>query len=137
MGKPAETQGCVEEKPRPQAAVVHQAGNAPVRIMSIQYDAPGDDRKKETWNGEWVVLEGSDVSMAGWSISDGGNHSFSFPPGFVISGQVKLHSGDGSNTASDLYWNCCRRPIWNNDADVATLVDGAGNLVDRYTYKNA
>jgi len=42
---------------------------------------------------------------------------------------VTLHTGDGTNSATDLYWGS-KRPIWNNDGDTASLYDHNGRLVD-------
>ncbi|MBI4173331.1 MAG: lamin tail domain-containing protein [Candidatus Aenigmarchaeota archaeon] len=137
----SETRVCVDQngcdndtrtQPRPCQSAQQVAGK--VDIVDIQFSSGIDDRKKENWNGEWVLLEGSNVDMTGWKLADAGSHEFTFPVGFVLTGQVKLHSGDGQNTASDLYWNCCRRPIWNNDGDKATLKDAAGAVVDEFAY---
>ena len=104
-----------------------------VAILYVNYDAPGDDRKKENWNGEWIEVEGYNVDITGWVLSDEANHTYTFPV-FMISGRVRVHSGDGEDNETDLYWNGGRRPIWNNDGDTATLTDDFGEVVDEYSY---
>ncbi len=107
---------------------------AAIKIISIQADSPGDDRKRENWNGEWVLIEGFAADMTGYTLSDSSNHTYSFPDSFMLAGRVKLYSGDGNNTRDELYWNEGRRPIWNNDKDKATLRDRNGNIVTEYEY---
>lgn len=119
------------EESCPDDCLEEQVGDA--RITYINYDAPGDDRKKENWNGEWVELEGYNVDMTDWTIEDEANHVYTFPI-FMINGKVRLHSGDGENNETDLFWNGGRRPIWNNDGDIATLKDNNGEIVDIYSY---
>lgn len=104
-----------------------------VRIVYINYDAPGDDKRKENWNGEWVELEGYNVMITDWILEDVGGHTYTFPM-FMIQGKIKLHSGDGDNNETDLFWNEGKRPIWNNDGDTATLKDNLGEVVDIYSY---
>ncbi len=106
---------------------------AAAKIAEVKYKSDGDDRLKENWNSEWVLIEGNG-EVRGWTLSDEGGHVFIFPAGFVLSGSVRVHSGDGENTQADLYWNGGRRPIWNNDGDKATLKDGKGDVVDEYSY---
>ena len=100
------------------------------KIINIKYDADGDDRKKENWNTEWVEIEGQ-TNMFNWTLSDVANHVFVFPE-FAINGLVKVRSGYGNNTATELYFG--DGPVWNNDGDTAYLKDQNGNLVDQYSY---
>jgi hypothetical protein len=102
-----------------------------VRISQINFDAPGDDRKKENWNGEWVEIEGYGVDITDWTIEDEANHNYAFPF-FIINGKIKLHSGDGEDNMTDLYWSCCA--IWNNDGDTAVLKDNHGDVIDSFSY---
>ena len=122
--KPSESQACSQPSATTQT-------NQP-KIINIKFDADGDDRKKETWNTEWVEIDGQGVDMSDWILSDLANHTFTFPEGFVISGQIKIKSGDGTNTQAELYFG--DGPIWNNDGDTAFMKDKNGNLIDQYTY---
>lgn len=51
--------------------------------------------------------------------------SFKLKPGK----SVKLHSGKGSNTSSNLYWDRGWY-VWNNDGDKAILRSSSGTLTD-------
>ena len=42
---------------------------------------------------------------------------------------VKLHTGPGKNTGTDVYWQS-KNYIWNNDGDTATLATSAGINLD-------
>jgi hypothetical protein len=46
---------------------------------------------------------------------------------------VKLHSGKGSNTSSNLYWDRGWY-VWNNDGDKAILRSSSGTLTDTCTW---
>jgi len=110
---------------------------AVIKISAVQFDAEGDDRKAENLNTEWVeVINNGDApqDLSGWTLSDDSNHTYSFPQGFVLgaSDSVKVHTGSGTNSTSDLYWGR-GSPIWNNDGDTATLKDEDGRIVDSHT----
>jgi competence protein ComEC len=87
-------------------------------------------------NGEYVCFRNYDVQpadMTGWRVEDGSRHSYSFPaftldPGAI----VRLHSGPGTDTATDLHWG--RGLVWNNDHDTVYLYDAFGRLVSRHVY---
>jgi hypothetical protein len=87
-------------------------------------------------NGEYVCLRNYDVQsadMTGWRVEDASSHSYSFPafalkPGAI----VRLHSGPGTDTATDLHWG--RGLVWNNDHDTVYLYDAFGRLVSRHVY---
>jgi len=83
---------------------------------------------------EWVKIRNtgsSSVSLSGWKMVDDGNkHTYTFGSFTLSPGStVVLHTGKGTNTATDLYWGS-GSPIWNNDGDVASLYDASGRLVD-------
>jgi competence protein ComEC len=89
-----------------------------------------------SWVDEWVEIENygeAAQDLTGWTIQDLQEHVFDFPEGFVLApgGTVTVHTGVGDDTASDLYWGM-GNPIWNNDDDVATLMDDEGNIVSQY-----
>jgi len=118
-----------DEEKCPEDCLEEQVGD--VRITYINYDAPGDDRRKENWPGEWVELEGYGVDMTDWLLQDEAKHNYTFSY-FMINGKVKLHSGEGDDNDTDLFWG--KGPIWNNDGDTATLKDNNGEIVDIYSY---
>jgi len=87
-------------------------------------------------NGEYVCFHNDDthaVDMTGWRVEDSAAHRYTFPP-FVLARDaiVRLHSGPGTNTASDLYW--ARGLVWNNDHDTVYLFDVFSRLVTVYVY---
>lgn len=112
-----------------QAVEQAQPAQPGVRIVSVQFEAPGSDR--ENLNGEWVEIEGYGVNMSSCMLCDKDNkHVFTFPEGFIINGKVKVFSGKGRNTSTKLFWKN-PTPIWNNEDDVATLFDPEGNVISQ------
>lgn len=82
---------------------------------------------------EWVEITNrgsSPVSLTGWKIEDDGSkHTYTFPSCTLDSqATVTLYTGEGTNTATELYWGS-GSPIWNNDGDTAYLYDNSGNMV--------
>lgn len=121
--------------PKTTTTTLKTPGNPDIVISAVQFDAPGDDRKKENLNGEWVEISNSGnsgVDLTGWTLNDNGNHVYNFPSGFRIKSgnSVKIHTGSGTDTEFDLYWNSSRA-IWNNDGDTATVKDKEGVVVDK------
>jgi len=103
-------------------------------ILDVQFDAPGIE--KDNLNGEWVKIKNIGnipIDMSGWKLSDEQNHVYNFPNGFELSSGtiVKIHTGTGTNTQTELYWGE-KSPIWNNDGDTATLKDKKGRIIDQY-----
>ncbi len=83
---------------------------------------------------EWVELEGYNVVMANWTLSDWTeNYVYTFPEWFMINGKVKLHKGVGEDSDTELFWQK-KSYVWNNDGDNATLRDNDGEIVDFYNY---
>jgi competence protein ComEC len=44
-----------------------------------------------------------------------------------------LHTGSGTDTATDLYWDA-GRPVWNNDGDTVTVTTSEGEVVIEEAY---
>lgn len=89
-----------------------------------------------SWADEWVEIVNygkAAQDFAGWTLRDVQEHIYDFPEGFVLEpgDAVTVHTGVGDDTATDLYWNM-GSPVWNNAGDVATLMDGGGNVVSQY-----
>jgi hypothetical protein len=109
-----------------------------VEICMVNHNTPGSDlRTNEKLNEEWVELttnRKSPVNLTGWTLSDQSNHRYTFNSFILMPGQVvRIHTGKGADTASDLY---CGRAwyIWNNQGDIATLKELDGAVVDVYKY---
>jgi hypothetical protein len=72
--------------------------------------------------------------MSGWHVEDAAHHAYTFPAFTLAAGAyVKLHTGSGTNTGTDLYWGS-GSAIWNNGGDTVYLYNAAWQIVDTYTY---
>jgi|GEM_PF-1274278 len=110
---------------------------ARVRVAAwcCQFDPPGNDADR--YNEEYVCFAndgGQAAHLAGWKVRDEAGNTYTFPsfdlwPG----GWVRVHTGSGANTTTDLHWGQ-RRFIWNNDGDTVLLYDERGALVESYPY---
>lgn len=113
------------------------------------YDGSGNLVRDTSWSlhdvvvpaldagNEWVDFEnvdGESVDMAGWAVEDEAGNHYDFPSDFSLEAgdTVRLHSGDGTDSDTDLYWG--DDYIWNDDGDTCLLYDDAGELVQKYTY---
>ncbi len=105
--------------------------------IQIHADAQGDDCSNA--NDEYIILKNicSDIEMNGWIIRDSARHEFIFNNFTAKTNQeFILHSGSGTNTEIDLFWNSklsCPA-IWNNDHDTFFLYDDKENLVFEESY---
>ncbi|MEU6668241.1 lamin tail domain-containing protein [Streptomyces sp. NPDC046727] len=105
-----------------------------VHIHHVWFDSPGsDNRSNKSLNAEWVQIKNSGssaVSLKGWVLKDASNHKYVFPNVKIGAGKyLKIHTGSGSDTASDKYQDR-RAYVWNNDKDTATLTKASGTKVD-------
>ena len=107
-----------------------------LKIIHIEADAPGRDNDNP--NGEWVEIAnqgGRPVNMAGFTLKDEANHIYTFGDFTVTPGvSFRIYSGQGRNTAVELYWGMRGDSIWNNNTDTAFLRDDQGALVDVFAY---
>ena len=113
-----------------------KASDNSVAIARVEYDAPGPD--DENLNGEWVgiINDGSEQALGGWTLRDESSiHRFTFPAGFVLpaDGAVVVLTGCGADEVDQLHW-CSDGSVWSNGGDTALLLDGSGNVVDRFHY---
>jgi len=87
-------------------------------------------------SGECVCFKNYDLQpadMTNWRAEDASQHTYIFPPFVLAAGaMVRLHSGPGTDTTTDLHWG--RGLVWNNDHDTVRLYDVFGRLVSRYVY---
>jgi hypothetical protein len=113
--------------------LVQGAAESGIAITSANFAAPSPE--KENLIDEWVEISNmgsSDVSLAGWTLEDAQNHTYSFPDFSLSAGaKAKIRTGVGNDTSEDLFWNRSSS-IWNNAGDVATLKDASGNIVSLY-----
>ncbi len=103
----------------------------PVKITAAYYDpGPGSDPDTNAGrNQEYIVIHNSGsrrVRMTGWVLHDvpraGTTNRFVFPSFRLRPGAtVRVHTGSGTNTSTDLYWGSSVY-VWGDDSDTASLV---------------
>jgi Lamin Tail Domain len=109
-----------------------------IQINEIYYNSPGRDTgSNSSLNAEWVRLyntSSSKISLTNWTLRDSAGHIFKFGTYTLGShSYVKIHTGHGTPTQTDRYWNR-NWYIWNNTGDTATLRDSSGGTVDSCHY---
>lgn len=102
-----------------------------VKITAAYFDpGPGSDPDTNAGrNQEYIVIHNSGsrrVRMTGWVLHDvpraGTTNRFVFPSFRLRPGAtVRVHTGSGTNSSSDLYWRSSVY-VWGDDSDTATLV---------------
>ena len=109
-----------------------------IQINEIYYNSPGTDTgSNSSLNAEWVRLyntSSSRISLTNWTLRDTAGHVFKFAT-YTLGAHsyVKIHTGHGSKTQTDRYWNT-NWYIWNNTGDTAMLRDSSGGTVDSCHY---
>jgi len=84
--------------------------------------------------GEMVIItnRGQPVNLEGWTLGDHHDNVYTFP-GILLwsnNASVRVHTGLGENTATDLYWKL-NGAIWEA-GDKATLADKNGKIIAVY-----
>lgn len=101
-----------------------------------QFDSPGNDN--ETKEQEYVCITNkgsSSVDMDGWRIVDEVGHTYRFRNFLLGAGaSVKVRTGCGSDSSTDLYWCFGQSAIWNNGGDTASLYDESSQLITDLSY---
>ena len=65
-------------------------------------------------------------------VTDAQGNAYTFPNLFLgTGGSVRVHTGSGSNSATDLYWGL-DAPVWGEPGDIATLRDESGLPIDTF-----
>ena len=109
-----------------------------VTITAAYYDprlGPDPDTNAGR-NAEYIVIRNSgarNIALTGWVLHDvpraATTNSFVFPRFTLRAGHtVRIHTGSGSNTGSDLYWGKSVY-VWGDDSDTATLLNGSGTVL--------
>ena len=106
-------------------------------ISAVKANAPGNDNENK--NGEWVTIRSRSgaANLTGFVLKDeSASHRYTFPTGFVLSegASVRVFTGCGSNSETNLYWCNTRSAVWNNSGDTAFLLDSNGSLVAQFSY---
>jgi hypothetical protein len=109
-------------------------GGSPLEIVTVRYDAPGNDNNN--LNEEYIVFKLlTSGSLFGYAVEDEYGHRYDFPDLTFDEGQTfTLHSGEGTDSQSDLYWGASGSAIWNNDSDTVKIIDPQGQVVESRDY---
>lgn len=109
------------------------ATTAAIGVGAVRTDPPGDESR--TPYEEWVTIVNRGrrpVDLTGWGVQDiSASHRFAFPDGFRLGpgAGVRLRTGCGRDTATDLHWCISGSAVWNNDGDTVIVTDPRGNVV--------
>ncbi|MDH6539906.1 lamin tail domain-containing protein [Streptomyces sp. SPB4] len=109
-----------------------------VEISRVQADSPGrDDHSNRSLNNEWVEITNTTrdgINLRGWTLRDADGNRYRFDNVRINShATIRIHTGSGRNTRTDLYQGS-REYIWGNKADTATLRDDRNRVVDTDTW---
>ncbi|MFI6728860.1 lamin tail domain-containing protein [Streptomyces sp. R-74717] len=113
----------------------HHQAYSKVVLGDIQYNSPGrDDFSNRSLNGEWVEVTNTGrraVNLDGWTLSDRDGNRYRFDD-LRLAGRatLRVHTGRGRDTCTDVYQNRRGDYIWSNYSDRATLRDDRGRTVD-------
>jgi hypothetical protein len=120
----------------PTAQTLPAMAGGGAKITAVYFDpGPGSDPLSQL-NQEYVVIRNGGthrLRLKGWKLHDvpraGVVHTYTFPRFVLRPGKsVRIHTGKGSNTRTDLYWGRSDY-VWGDDSDKATLVNKAGTIV--------
>jgi len=105
-------------------------------VSDLHVDPADDDRKNLA--AEYVEFRNAGdeaLDLSGYTIRDEAGAEFAVPDGFVLApgARVRLHTGAGESTATDLYWDA-GAPVWNNDGDTVVVLDETATEVLAYSY---
>jgi micrococcal nuclease len=114
-----------------------QTSGTALEIVEIHEDAEGEER--ENLNNEYVTFQnGGDnpLDLGGWVVEDEADHDYTVPDGFRLEpgAKVTLHTGQGENTGTDLYWGQ-GNPVWNNAGDTVYVTTADGETVIERSYE--
>jgi len=111
-----------------------------VRVVGGNWNPSGNENYPPALNVESVKVKNvcsSTAKVGGWRLHDyGKKHIFTFPSTFKIGpgATVSVFSGQGTNTATKLYWGRSYGAIWNNTPpERAYLRNAAGTLVSSWS----
>ncbi|MGB7859005.1 MAG: lamin tail domain-containing protein [Acidimicrobiia bacterium] len=94
-------------------------------------DPPGPD--DQVLDDETIVIVNATidpVDLSGWAIRDeSSRHRYLFKAGTIVPSSSRI-----TVSSSDPAWDPGGSPVWNNDGDMALLLDQHGNVVGRWRY---
>ncbi|MBU2632714.1 thermonuclease family protein, partial [Patescibacteria group bacterium] len=110
-----------------------------IKISGLNPNAKGNDNLNK--NGEWVKIANScskEISMNDWVLRDSSASNRYVFKNFSLKSNkfVKIYSGCGLDSESELYWICPeqKNAVWNNDGDHAFLNNSSGELISDFLY---
>jgi micrococcal nuclease len=111
-------------------------GRSGLVVAAIHADAAGNDN--ENLNDEYVVFENAgdaSLNLTGWTVEEGAGRTYAFPSRTTLApgATLTLHTGAGTDTATDVYWGRSGA-VWNNGGDVVIVRDADGQVVVRVEY---
>lgn len=105
-------------------------------IADIQDNAPGVE--SDNLDKEYVAFRNDGnarLDISGWTVSEGDDNQYTFQEITLNPGDtIRLRTGIGSDTESDVYWGL-ESPVWNNNGDTITVRDATGSIVIEYQYE--
>ena len=113
-----------------------------VKINKIYYDSPGPDNgSNASLNDEWIRLRSAcntTKDLLNFQVRDAAGNTYTFSSSFMlpVDGRVKIHSGKGTNTATNRYWGRTTY-VWGNTKDTAKLYDANGYIVQSCAYNSS
>ena len=73
----------------------------------------------------------AELDLTGWHLRDSSSHNYTFPAFKLFKdGAVQVHTGNGTNTAIDLFWGQ-RQPAWQ-PGQLVLLTTPEGQVQDSY-----
>lgn len=106
-----------------------------IQFRTAQYNAPGTDTTSNaSLNNEWVSIRNygpTTKNLKGYTVRDLQNNRYTFTTNFYLAADkfVRIHTGKGTNTATDRYWGRTAH-VWGNTIDTATLRNSANAVLD-------
>ncbi len=103
-------------------------------VWPFHFDAEGNDA--DNLNDEYFALQNTGsmpIDLSGWRIENEEGVSYPFPAGVQLApGEIiTVHSGQGVNSSTQLFLNASH-PVWDNENDLAFLLNAAGEIVAHY-----
>jgi hypothetical protein len=106
-----------------------------VDLGQSQFNVAGNDNENLAQQYVCIVNRSQeDADMSGWHLQDRTGVTFDFPPFVLPAGAVvRVRTGEGTDSESDLYWDR-GASVWRNEGDIVRLYDRLWNLVDEKSY---
>ena len=121
------------------SAAPAQAATPAVQFTGVLVNPSGPDTRTNAHiNLEWFRLANTTratINLNGWTVRDSAGATYRFGVYNLAAGKyVYVHTGRGTNTATDRYWGSANY-IWNNTGDTATLRNPSNRIIDSCTWK--